>query len=542
MTVKLRCAIYTRKSSEEGLDQDFNSLHAQREACEAYVKSQVAEGWIALSTLYDDGGFSGGSMDRPGLQRLLADIAAGRVDVVVVYKVDRLTRSLADFAKIVEAFDQRGISFVSVTQAFNTTSSMGRLTLNVLLSFAQFEREVTGERIRDKIAASKTKGMWMGGPTPLGYDVAGRSLAVNDAEAALVRRIFDRYLEVSSVRELAEELVREGVRSKHWVSRSGRAIGGAQISLGALRHILDNRLYVGEIVHKGRAYAGRHPPIIAVETFEAVQAKLAQGATLKRERAIRARSGPLSGKIFDAAGRPMSPSFGYGRGGRVYRYYVTAPAPPDGSSTAASTTRLSAPLVEDFLQDVAARLAGRALSQDDFSRCVVRIEARATETHVIVDPGAMFPGQSPEISLAELRGRLQSGELAARAVGKDHLVHIVLPQRLRLRGGRSQLLGAAATARPRVDPKLVGALKRAHRGLAESGASPLSAAVDQHTAQAPQTQYERKLSRLAFLSPALQRRILSGRQPAALTLKVMLSDEMPLAWSDQVTWVEGITH
>ena len=541
MTQKLRCAIYTRKSSEEGLDQDFNSLHAQREACEAYVKSQIAEGWVALSTDYDDGGYSGGSMVRPGLQRLLLDVAAGRVDVVVVYKVDRLTRSLTDFARIVETFDQRGASFVSVTQAFNTTTSMGRLTLNVLLSFAQFEREVTGERIRDKIAASKAKGMWMGGRTPLGYDVDGRTLVINPTEAELVRWIFDRYIEVDSVRELAQELASKGARSKSSTSKSGKVMGGAKISLGALRHILANRLYVGEIVHKDRTFPGKHPAIISGAQFDAVAAKLAKGATSKRERATRAKSGPLTGKLFDQNGRPMSPSFGYSRGGRVYRYYVTTPASPDGSAAPVRILRLPAPAIEEFLAACLARLSG----QDDgpttaLDERLLRVEARSLETHLIIDAQAMFPGQPAEISLAAIRRRLRDGEAAVHAKDGRDRIHLVLPQTLRLRGGRSQMIGGDGGPRPKVDRRLVEALKRAHKVLAASGASPLSSAADRHNAQAPATQYERKLSRLVFLSPTLQRRILSGRQPQALTLQAMIAGEMPLAWSDQQQWLDEL--
>ena len=251
---RVRCAIYTRKSSEEGLDQSFNSLHAQREACEAYVLSQAGEGWTALPAHYDDGGFSGGNIDRPALKRLLADVAAGKIDTVVVYKIDRLTRSLADFAKIVEIFDAAGVSFVSVTQAFNTTTSMGRLTLNVLLSFAQFEREVTGERIRDKIAASKAQGMWMGGLPPLGYDAPTdpltRALVVNEAEAETVRLIYRRYLEFGSAHEVVRWLAGEGIRPKVWITKRGRTLGGAAFSRGALFHLLKN-LHLPELAAAG---------------------------------------------------------------------------------------------------------------------------------------------------------------------------------------------------------------------------------------------------------------------------------------------------
>src|ERR1700751_1777128 len=277
-----RCAIYTRKSSEEGLEQDFNSLQAQREACKAFIKSQASEGWKLIKTAYDDGGMSGGTMERPALQRLLADIGEGLVDVVVVYKVDRLTRSLADFAKMVEMFDARGVSLVAVTQQFNTTTSMGRLTLNVLLSFAQFEREVTGERIRDKIAASKHKGMWMGGVPPLGYGVRDHKLVMIDSEADTVRLIFRRYAELGSVRLLQAEFETGGIRSKSWTSFSGRLVGGKPFSRGALYLILQNRTYLGKIVHKGQFHPGEHTPIIDQPLWDAVQEQL-PGHTARRQ-------------------------------------------------------------------------------------------------------------------------------------------------------------------------------------------------------------------------------------------------------------------
>jgi site-specific DNA recombinase len=261
-TAVRRCAIYTRKSSEEGLEQDFNSLQAQREACEAFVRSQHGEGWRLVKTAYDDGGFSGGTMERPALRQLLADIAEKRIDIVVVYKVDRLTRSLADFAKMVEVFDAHGVSFVAVTQQFNTTTSMGRLTLNVLLSFAQFEREVTGERIRDKIAASKRKGMWMGGLVPLGYDVRERRLLVNSDEAQIIREIFRQYEETGCVRLLKEKMDRRGIRSKPRTMKDGTRSGGRPLSRGALYKILSNPIYLGQIRHEGVCHAGLHEPII----------------------------------------------------------------------------------------------------------------------------------------------------------------------------------------------------------------------------------------------------------------------------------------
>jgi site-specific DNA recombinase len=317
----IRCAIYTRKSSEKGLQQEFNSLQAQREACEAFIDSQRHEGWICLRASYDDGGFSGATMDRPALQRLLADITAGRVDTVVVYKIDRLTRSLADFAKIVEILDARGASFVSVTQQFNTTTSMGRLTLNVLLSFAQFEREVIGERIRDKIAASKKKGMWMGGVPPFGYGVQDHKLVMIDSEADAVRLIFRLYAELGSVRLLKAELEARGIRSKSWTSASGRLVGGKPFSRGALYQMLQNRTYLGKIVHKGQFHRGEHTPIIDQPLWDAVQEQLA-GNTARRQCGRRTRQPSLlAGMMFDGDGNRMTPS--HAKNGAHYRYYVS---------------------------------------------------------------------------------------------------------------------------------------------------------------------------------------------------------------------------
>src|ERR1700733_887737 len=270
----MRCAIYTRKSSEEGLEQSFNSLDAQREAGEAFVLSQRHEGWRTLPARYDDGGYSGGTMERPGLKQLLEDVQANKINVVVAYKVDRLTRSLSDFAKIVEALDAKGVSFVSVTQQFNTTTSMGRLTLNILLSFAQSEREVTGERIRDKIAASKRKGMWMGGRVPLGYDVRERKLVVNQEEAKLVHRLFDLYLELGCVSKVKERLDREVIKSKERTNASGSPSGGTSYSRGALYGILQNRIYIGDIQHRGKVYPGEHIGIVPRELWDRVQFQL----------------------------------------------------------------------------------------------------------------------------------------------------------------------------------------------------------------------------------------------------------------------------
>ena len=347
-SARVRCAIYTCKSSEEGLDQEFNSLQAQREACEAFINSQRHEGWVCLRTGYDDGGFSGATMERPALQRLLADVAAGQVDTIVVYKIDRLTRSLADFAKTVEILDARRASFVSVTQQFNTTTSMGRLTLNVLLSFAQFEREVIGERIRDKISASKKKGMWMGGVPPLGYRVQDRKLVIIDSEAEIVRSIFGRYAELDSARLLKAELEARGINSKSWTSAAGRVIGGKPFSRGALYLILQNRTYLGEIVHNGQSHPGEHAPIIDQPLWDVAQAQLAAN-TAERNFGTRTRQPSLlTGMLFDADDNQMTPSHAVKKGTR-YRYYVSRPLITKDRSDGSAGLRLPAEAIEQLL-------------------------------------------------------------------------------------------------------------------------------------------------------------------------------------------------
>ena len=319
---RLRCAIYTRKSSEEGLEQAFNSLDAQREACAAFILSQKHEGWTVLPTLYDDGGFSGGRWTALPSNDLLSDIGEAKVDVVVVYKIDRLTRSLFDFAKIVEAFDARACSFVSITQQFNTSTSMGRLTLNVLLSFAQFERELAGERIRDKIAASKKKGMWMGGLPPLGYDVKDRKLVVNEKEARTVLHIFSRYVELKSVRALKAELEEAGIRSKWRTLTDGTPYGGQKLSRGALYLMLQNRIYRGEITHRGDAYPGEHPAIVDQALWDQVQAILAENRVNRDVGSYAKQPSLLAGLAFDETGDPLTPSHAVKNGTR-YRYYVS---------------------------------------------------------------------------------------------------------------------------------------------------------------------------------------------------------------------------
>src|SRR5215469_6355371 len=346
----LRCAIYTRKSSEHGLEQDFNSLDAQREAAEAYIKSQAHEGWRLVRAHFDDGGLSGGTLDRPALQSLLADIRARKVDVVVVYKVDRLTRSLADFAKLVELFEAHGVSFVAVTQQFNTTTSMGRLTLNVLLSFAQFERELAGERIRDKFAASRRKGMWMGGTIPLGYDVRERKLVINEEEAQRVHLIFRQYLAIGCVSKLRADLDRREVRSKQRVLTSGRVLGGGSFDRGALYHLLQNRIYRGEVVHKGAVYAGEHQAIVDEEVWRAVQQRLTENCATRRK--SRVETGALlGGLIYDDRGKIMSPTYSIRRGNR-YRYYISSALLHDRRSEAGTRARVNADDIERLVIQV----------------------------------------------------------------------------------------------------------------------------------------------------------------------------------------------
>ena len=319
---RMRCAVYTRKSSEEGLDQEYNSIDAQRDAGHAYIASQRAEGWIAVADDYDDPAFSGGNMERPALKRLMADIEAGKIDVIVIYKIDRLTRSLADFSKMVEVFERQGVSFVSVTQQFNTTTSMGRLMLNVLLSFAQFEREVTGERIRDKIAASKRKGMWMGGIPPIGYDVANRRLIPNEAEAKTITHIFHRFVELGSTTKLVKELRLDGVTSKAWTTQDGRVREGKPIDKGLIYKVLNNRTYLGELRHKELWYQAEHPPIITKSIWDDAHAIL---STNGRVRATTTRAKTqylLKGIVFGSDGRAMSPFQTAKQNGRRYRYYV----------------------------------------------------------------------------------------------------------------------------------------------------------------------------------------------------------------------------
>ena len=430
----VRCAIYTRKSSEEGLEQEFNSLQAQREACEAFIDSQRHEGWVCLRAAYDDGGFSGATMDRPALQQLLADVKAGRVDTIVVYKIDRLTRSLADFAKIVEILDARSASFVSVTQQFNTTTSMGRLTLNVLLSFAQFEREVIGERIRDKIAASKKKGMWMGGVPPLGYQAQDRKLVIVESEAEIVRFIFRRYAELGSVRWLRDELEARSIQSKLRTSASGGISGGKPFARGALYLMLQNRIYRGEIVHNRQSYPGEHEPIIDQPLWDAVQAQLAGNAAERNDCGKTRQPSLLAGMLFDGDGNRMTPSHAVKKGTR-YRYYVSRSLITKDRTDDSAGLRIPAAEIEQLVSDRVHRW--------------------------LLDPGSIYKSTSARLADASIQQRLvaRTAEIGKRwpelPVARKRAVLTALIERIevsvdqidiRLRPSRlSALLDAAAT-------------------------------------------------------------------------------------------------
>ena len=515
----LRCAIYTRKSSEEGLDQSFNSLDAQREACAAYIASQKGEGWLGLPGRYDDGGYSGGNMERPGLTRLLSDIEAGRIDVVVVYKVDRLTRSLSDFARIVDRFDRRGVSFVSVTQAFNTTTSMGRLTLNVLLSFAQFEREVTGERIRDKIAASKKKGMWMGGNAPLGYIGHERTLKIIPEEAETVRWCFTRYLELGSVHVLQREMKDRGIVSRVRTSAAGRTTGGQPFGRGSVFHLLRNRLYVGEIVHGDKVWPGLHPPIIDRDLFEAVQALLTKSTTPRRVRAKRSPAA-LVGLIYDATGGLMSPVTAR-HGGNAWRYYVSTrlqrgagvAMPPDGLKRVAAVPveELVSGTLRDLIGDPTASWAllremiTKVTVHTDRVTLSLTIEARARAVREVPPPAS------------------------------DGSTTLVVPAMLQKKAGRVWLEAGASgrTERRRIDRTLVAGLRRAHRELAKVGIQPSGRTPSWLDCQGIDDRHTRRLATLAFLAPDIQTAFLEGRQPVGLTLKALIERPLPLSWQDQ---------
>ena len=545
-----RCAIYTRKSSEEGLDQNFNSLHAQRQACEAFVKSQVGEGWRLIRTAYDDGGFSGATIDRPGLKGLLSHIKEKRIDVVVVYKVDRLTRSLADFAKIVEIFDAHGVSFVAVTQQFNTTTSMGRLTLNVLLSFAQFEREVTGERIRDKIAASKQKGMWMGGTPTLGYDLRDRRLVVNKAEAETVRLIFKLYLELKTLRRVREELDRRSIVSKQWVSRQNVRHGGFSFGRGALYHLLANAIYVGAIRHRSVAYPGQHEAIIKRATWQRVQEMLSQKAAHPRGRTTRKSTGLLMGRLFDESGEPLYSCWAK-KGQRRYRYLVSkrlvrGSSKPDDRGWRLPAERMERAVVAGIRRIVSDRgalastlkacgFAAAELKQaiEAFDAQVRSLEqVETTENTDTLIERVELRRDGMQITL-NLRGLLPADRFPAG--GADLRMTRLVPLQMRRRGVETRLvLPGEALATPRTDPALLRALARGHQWFGELAAETATSTSEIATREGLSDSYVRHMVPLALLAPAIVESICAGRQGVCLSaerLKVLAG--VPIEWDAQ---------
>ena len=561
---KLRCAIYTRKSTEEGLEQDFNSLDGQREACEAFILSQKQEGWVALPTHYDDGGYSGGTLERPGLQRLLADISGSKVDVVVVYKIDRLTRSLLDFAKIVEVFDAHGVSFVSVTQAFNTATSMGRLTLNVLLSFAQFEREVTGERIRDKIAASKKKGMWMGGYPPLGYNVKDRKLVINEAEAETVRYILRRYQELGSVRLLMEHLNATGIVSKNRTAPDGRPYGGKPMARGALYHMLQNRIYRGEIVHKNQAYPGEQAPIIDEDLWQKVQTTLAANRVDRGVGKGNHHLSLLAGLIYDAQGEPMTPSHAVKKGVR-YRYYVSkslltgsddkatkrGQRIPAAHIDALVTGRIHAWLADPVAVLNAVQCGGPdAVAQKTLLGEAARLAAGWQDLDAehlralflaLVSKVQVHPDRI-DVTLDQMGVALWLNAKAdkpqpAHAGGYDreqHLIVLTIRARLKRAGIEMRMVIEDGSEPANVDPVLVRLLVRAQAigvRLLEEPSLPLKQIAAE---EGISSSYITRLLRLAFLAPDIVTAILNGRHPPQLTANRLMDDtRLPLDWTAQ---------
>jgi site-specific DNA recombinase len=544
-----RCAIYTRKSSEEGLEQNFNSLHAQREACEAFIKSQASEGWKLIRTAYDDGGLSGGTMERPALKRLLADIGEAHIDVVVVYKVDRLTRSLADFAKMVELFDTHKVSFVAVTQQFNTTTSMGRLTLNVLLSFAQFEREVTGERIRDKIAASKKKGMWMGGVPPLGYDVRERQLVINQAEADLVRLIYNRYLELGCVRELSRDLKRRGIVSKVRVSQKGIRSGGCYFSRGALYELLANPIYIGEIRHKQERHPGQHQAILPSELWNRIQQRLSENAGRGRGSSNRSISSPLAGKVFDSSGQPLYVQ-GAIRRGRRYRYYVSKSLVNCAAADNDQGWRLSAPELErtvaiaarNLLSDRASLL--QALESSDIdapdprailesaSSLLIRLQNESDAASCLVELISRVELRSEGIALT-LGIQVLSSHVSV-APNTLNLFRFV-PLKMKRRGLETRIiLGTGGDLPRKVDRALLKAIARSRAWFEELACGRVRSLADIARREKITRRYVERLSRLAFIAPAIVTAICQGRHPAALSTETLLNRiDLPLEWSAQ---------
>jgi site-specific DNA recombinase len=561
----VRCAVYTRKSSEEGLEQSFNSLDAQREACHAYILSQRQEGWRAIDTQYDDGGYSGGTMERPGVRRLFEDIRAGKVDVIVVYKVDRLTRSLADFAKMIEILDANKASFVSITQQFNTTSSMGRLTLNVLLSFAQFEREVAGERIRDKIAASKRKGMWMGGTVPLGYDSRDRKLIINPAEAATIRKIYGLYLELGCVAKLKAQLSKRDIKSKIRVSKAGRKSGGFSYSRGALYELLKNRVYLGEITHRGSSYPGQHEGIISKDVWDEVQAQLANNNDARRNGVKARHPSLLAGLIHDEQGNRFTPSHSV-KDGKRYRYYVSQAAIQHLPHAGKAPIRIPAQEVEaailarlqSFLAKDQDMLDLLAFDSDDASTMQTLLAAAkrmaktletAPATEVcrfvrLVVRGVIVREASIEVKLGKeaTRAALAGGWLKAQdpatvthdSNAYEETLVLNIDGRVKRCGGEVRLIleGAREHDPARPVPAMIKAVARAHAWYEQivEGKSFGGRAIAATTGL--DERYVSVIIRCAFLAPDIVEAILDGRQPPNFTL-AKITSRPSMNWAEQ---------
>ena len=529
-TRKLRCAIYTRVSSDAGLEQEFNSLDNQREAAEAHVRSQQFEGWQLIRARYDDGGFSGGSMERPGLQQLLADVRAGLIDVIVVYKVDRLTRSLADFAKLVELFDEQGVSFVSVTQSFNTTTSMGRLTLNVLLSFAQFEREVTGERIRDKIAASKKKGIWMGGRVPYGYRVENRKLLVVPEEADEIRAMFQRYLDIQSVPALAEQLKLQGFRTRSRPLSTGRIIGGIPLTHGPLATILKNRVYLGEINHRGKAYPGEHDAIIDRALFDKVQATLAANINGPRGR-WQASGAILVGRIFDDRGNKMVPSHTK-KGPARYRYYVSCAKAQNRPEQQGAVARVSAHEIEELV--VSALRYQLGVAQAD--TCT----SRGIDDAIALTDAALIEARLDKIVVTK-----NALQLTVQAPDDGTLPGSVsIPWMPTSKTRRRAIIAPAGTSIPATEPirpearaRLIAAIARARRWVADLTSGAVANTSEIASRNGISERSVRMTLPLAFLAPTIVNAAINRTLPNSAGLTTL--SELPPSWSVQEASLAG---
>ena len=534
----LRCAVYTRKSTEDGLEQEFNSLDAQREACEAYNLSQRHEGWTLVPNRYDDGGFSGGTMERPGLKALLGDVDAGFVDVIVVYKVDRLTRSLADFAKIVERLDPKEASFVSVTQAFNTTTSMGRLTLNVLLSFAQFEREVTGERIRDKIAASKKKGLWMGGPVPLGYQVIDRKLVPVPEEAERVRRIMRRYLEIRNVPALIEILRAEGVVTKVQQRTGGPHRGGIPFRRGSLFYLLKNPVYRGKIVHRGKAYGGEHEPIVDEELWARVQAQLAEKAPARKRSTNTPQQAMLRGLLTDLHGRPMVPTYGSSKVKR-YAYYETRKdlaRPGDPPSLRFQRGHLEQHLIAHLIELLNDEHALRRLSRGEDAEQLRTLFVQAHRlAHELGEFGKVGAALRSIISSITIRDDRVEVIIDPAGLGCPNDIRwtwaIPLPVRRPFREAKLRI--DSKEPRNKASNDLLELVAEAMDAQRLVLASPELSLNQLGKREGRCRTHLARLLRIAWLSPRIIEAIATGTQPGRLNRKTLLTTEIPLCWAEQ---------